>query len=44
MKEYEGQVAKGADFGYDKELERILVNHIQEAVSFTVIFLFFFLP
>lgn len=38
MQEYEAQMAKGADFGYDKELERILVNHIQEAVSFVLFF------
>lgn len=26
-------MAKGADHGYDKQLESILVNHIQEVVS-----------
>lgn len=33
MQQYEAEVAKGEDFGYDKQLEAILVNHIQEVVS-----------
>ncbi|CAN0299510.1 unnamed protein product [Ectocarpus sp. 6 AP-2014] len=29
-RQYEADVAKGEDYGYDKHLESILVNHIQE--------------
>lgn len=37
-------MAKGEDYGYDKHLESILVNHIQEVVSETTVALFVLVP
>lgn len=36
LQQYEADLAKGEDFGYDMQLESILVNHIQEVVSATM--------
>lgn len=40
--QYEEKLVEGENFGYDKELEGILNNHIQDVVSLTRFFLCFF--
>lgn len=32
LQQYEGKLTEGEDYGYDKELENILIRHVQDVV------------